>query len=110
MVEELLPTAITLMVQINMKKRIVLRFYRLSDECHMGLPGSSAGFFHVAFSTGTNDISPKGFAAHTPWDYVVERQFAGRITFAAILTTVFIAGEDVSAIKLYFVSRQTVVE
>jgi len=41
---------------------------------------------------------------------VVERQFAGWETFAAILAAVSVAGEDVPPIEFYLASRQTVVE
>ena len=73
MVEELLPAFVALMAEVNMEKGIVLRLYGLSDEYHIGLSWSSAGLFNVAFSTGTNDITPHGFAAHAPGDDMVER-------------------------------------
>jgi hypothetical protein len=41
---------------------------------------------------------------------VVKRQLAGPLSFAAILTSVFIASEDVSPIKFHLVSGQTVVK
>ena len=58
MVEELLPSAVTLMAQVNMNERIVLWLDGLLDKRHSGLAGGSASFFHVAFCAGTNYIIP----------------------------------------------------
>ena len=71
-VEELLPAAITLMAQEDMKKRIMLRFYGLSEKRHTGLSRRSAGLFHITFCAGTDNISPIGFSAHAPGYNVVE--------------------------------------
>ena len=105
MVEELLPAMVALFTEMDVNVRIVPRLDGLLDQLHPGVLWSSAAFSDVAGCAGTNYVFPDRFAAHASGDYVVERQFAGRITFAAILTSVFIAGEDVPAIKLYFVSR-----
>ncbi|GAI88489.1 unnamed protein product, partial [marine sediment metagenome] len=40
---------------------------------------------------------------------MVEREFTGGEAFAAILTSVFVAGEDISAVEFDLVSRQTVI-
>ncbi len=110
MVKELLPTAVALMAQVNMNEHVVFRLDRFLDERHSCLVGSSAALFHIAFCAGTNHIPPNWFAAHTPGDNVVKRQFAGWIPLAAILTPVFITSKDISAVKLYLVSRQTVIK
>ena len=88
----------------------MLRLDGLLDKGHSGLPGSSASFFHVAFCAGTNYIFPNRLASHTLRDNVVKRQLAGSLSFAAILTSAFIASEDVSPIKFHLVSGQTVVK
>jgi len=82
----------------------------LLDELHAGMFYGLAAFFDVAGRAGTNDVFPGCFAAQAARDYVVERQFAGREVLAAILAMVFVAGEDVPAVELDLVSRQTVVE
>lgn len=69
-----------------------------------------AAFFNVAAGTGTYYVLPGRFTAHASGDYVVERQFAGRETLAAILAVVFVAGEDVPPVEFYLVSRQAVVK
>jgi hypothetical protein len=71
-VEELLPAAITLMAQEDMKKRIMLRFYGLSEKRHTGLSGGSPGLFDITFCAGTDNISPNSFPSHTPRYNVVE--------------------------------------
>ena len=110
MVEELLPTVVALMAEMNVNKRIAFRLDGFLDKLQSSLLWRSASLFHVAFRAGTNDIFPSGFAAHTPRDNVVKRQLAGWMAFAAILTFISIASEDVSAIKFDLVSRQTVVK
>ncbi len=93
-----------------MNEGIAFWFDGFSDECHTGLDRGFAAFFHVAFCTGANYVRPDRFAAHTPGDNVVEGQFAGWMAFAAILTAILVAGEDVSSIELYFGSRQAVIK
>jgi len=110
MVEELLPTAVALMAKMNMNKGIVFGLYRFLDKCHMCLLGRASAFSNIAPGAGTNDVLPDGFAAYTSGDDVVEREFAGWELPAAVLTPVSIASKDVSAVKFYLVSRQTVVE
>ncbi len=72
MVEELLPAAITMMTQEDMHKGIVPGLYGLSKKCHGSLPGRSAGFFHIALSTCTDNIFPNSLSAHTPWNDMVK--------------------------------------
>ena len=110
MVEKLLPAAITVMAQVNMQKGIVPGFYWLPTKRHTGLAWCSTGFLHIALCAGTDNISPNGFSAHTPRNDMVERQFACRLAFSAILTPVLVPGEDVSAIKFYLAARQTIVK
>ena len=110
MVEELLPTVVTLIAEMNVNKRIAFRLDGFLDKLQSGLRWRSAALSHIAFRARTNNIFPSGFAAHTPGDNVVKRQLAGGIAFAAILTFISIASEDISAIKFHLVSRQTVVK
>jgi len=109
-VEELLPTTVAGLAEMNVDKRIVFRSGGLLDEGHSGLLGSSASLYDVTFCAGANHIFPIRFSAHTARDNVVERQFAGRISLATILTSVFVASEDISSIEFDLVSRQTVVK
>ena len=110
MVEELLPAFVSFMAEVDACQRVMSGFYRVLDKFHAGDFRSSAALFDVTGRAGTNDVFPRGFAAHGPGDYMVERQFAGREALAAVLTSVFVAGEDISAIEFHFVSRQAVVE
>ena len=110
MVEELLPASITLMAQENMHKGIVPGLYGLSKKRHPGLLGRSAGFFHIALSTGTDNIFPNRFSAHTPWYDMIQRQFTGRLALATILAFVFVSREDISSIKFHLAARQTVIK
>ena len=72
MVEELLPTAVALMAQVNVDKRIAFWLDGLLDECHPCLAGGSTTFFHVAFRTGADHIFPGGFAAYALRDNMVK--------------------------------------
>lgn len=110
MVEELLPATITLVTQVDVNEGIVLRPDGLLDEHHARLFRSSAAFSDVAFGARTDNIVPNSLAAHAPRGNVVKRELAGRLAPATILAPVFIASEDVSAIKLDFGPRQTVVK
>ena len=73
MVEELLPTTVAGLAEMDMDKRIVPGFGGLLDQRHSGLFWGSASFFDVAVGAGTDDIFPDRFAAHTAGDNVVER-------------------------------------
>jgi hypothetical protein len=98
------------MTQVNVDKGVVFWPDRFLDKGQSRLLWRSSAFFDIAHRAGTNYIFPDCFATHTPWDNVVKGQFTGRISFAAILTSIFITSEDVSAIKFDLVSRQTVVK
>ena len=110
MVEELLPASVAGLAEVNVHKRIVLGLGGETDKGEAGLLRSSATFLHVTFGAGADHISPIRFSACTARDNVVEGQFAGGETFAAILAAVSVAGEDVPPIEFYLASRQAVVE
>jgi hypothetical protein len=110
MVEELLPAFVTRLAKVNVNKRIVLRPDRSADESQAGLLWGSAAFFNVALRAGTDHILPTRFSACTFRNNVVEGQFAGRETPAAILAAVSVTGEDIAAIEFYLAPWQAVVE
>jgi hypothetical protein len=58
MVEELLPTTVAGLAEMNVDKRIVPGSGGLLDERHSGLLGSSASLYHITLCAGTNHISP----------------------------------------------------
>ena len=95
---------------MDVDERVVLRFNGFADECQTGLLGGSTAFLDIAFRAGTNDVSPNGLAAHASGDDVVEGKFAGGESFAAILASVLVAGEDISAIELDLASGQAVIK
>jgi len=80
------------------------------DEGHACLLGGSASLLDVALGAGTDNIIPEGLSAHTSGDNVVEREFAGAESLAAILAFVPIARKDVSSIEFDVGSRQAVVK
>ena len=88
----------------------MFRLDGLADECQPGLLGSSAAFLDVTFRAGTNDVCPNGFAAHASGDDMVKGQLAGGKAFAAILASILVAGEDVSAIEFHVTSGQAVIK
>ena len=110
MVEELLPTAVSLVTQVNMDKRVVPGPARLSHKRHSRLMGSAPALFDIALCAGADDVLPGRLASHASGDNVVKRQLAGRVPLAAVLASVLVAGKDISAIEFYLISRQTVVE
>ena len=71
-VEELLPTAVSLPAQMDMNKRIVRGLDGFCNEFNTGLFGCSAAFFYVAFGAGADYICPERFAPHTARDNVVK--------------------------------------
>ena len=110
MVEELFPGSVSLVSEVDVYEGVVLWSDGHFDECHACLLWCSASFFDVALGAGTDNIIPEGLSAHTSWDNVVEREFAGPESLAAILAFVPIAGEDVSSIEFDVGSRQAVVK
>ena len=110
MVEELFPALVPAVAEMNVDERILFRLYGFLYKVHPCVLWSSTAFVNVAFGAGTDYVFPNRLAAHTSGNNVVEGQFAGRKAFAAILTSVFVASEDVSTIKPHVASRQTVVE
>jgi len=109
-VEELLPGTVAGLAEMDVDERIVSGFGRFLDQRHSCLFWGSASFFDVAVGAGADDIFPDRFAAHTAGDNVVERQLSSWVAFATILASIFVAGEDVSAVELDVVLRQTVIE
>jgi len=109
-VEELLPTAVTLMAQMNVDKWITFWLDGFLDKGQSCLPRGAASLFDVAFGTGANDVLPNRFSADASWDNVVKGQLGSWIAFATILTSIFVASEDVTAVEFYIISRQTVVK
>jgi len=107
-VEELLPASVTLVAEVNVDERIAFWLDRFLDKSQARLPWCATTFFDIAFRTGTNNILPNRFAAHTSWDDVVKGQLAGRIAFAAILTSIFVTSKDVPTVEFYIVSGQAV--
>ena len=110
MVEELLPAFVAFMAEVDVGQRIVPGLNGLFYQRHAGDFRGLAALSDVARRTGTNDIFPGCFAAQAPGDDVVEGQFAGREAFAAILTSVFVTGEDITPVEFHLVPRQAVVK
>ena len=73
MVEELLPAFVAFVAEVDAGQRVMSWFDRVLDKFHTGDFRRSAALFNVARRAGTNDIFPRGFAAHGPGDYMVER-------------------------------------
>jgi hypothetical protein len=98
------------MSEMDVQEGVVFWPDGFRNKGHSGVSGSSASFFDVALHAGANDIRPDGFSTESPWNDVVERKFGGGVFFAAILAGVFVACEDVSAVELDFILRQSVVK
>ena len=73
MVEELLPASVAVVVQVDVYEGVMPGSNGFFNKLHMCGFGRSASFFNVALGTGTDDVLPCCFAAHTPRDDVVER-------------------------------------
>ena len=98
------------MSQVDVNERITLRLDGVLDELHIGLFGGAAAFSGVAPRTGANNICPNQFTAHTSGDNMIERKLTRTKMQTAILTEVAVAGENVPAIELHLVPRQTVIK
>ena len=71
-VEELLPTTVAFLTQVDVDKRIVPGLDGLSDERQARLLGHSAAFFNIAVRAGANHIFPNRFSAHSSRNDVVQ--------------------------------------
>jgi len=109
-VEELFPTLVSVVPEMDVGERVVSGFGGLFDQLHAGVFRAPTALPDVAGRAGTDDIFPDRLAANTSRDYVIERQFTGWEAFAAVLADVLVAGEDVAAVELHVVSRQAVVK
>jgi len=110
MVEELFPALVSPVAEVDMDEGVVPGLHGLLYQLHARLMQALAAFPDVAGGTGTDNILPGSFAAHTPRDDVVERQFAGREMLAAVLASVPVAGENITAVEFDLGSGQAVVE
>ena len=72
MVEELFPTSVAVMAEMDVDKGVVSGPNGLFNKLHPGVFGSSASFFNVALGAGANNIFPSCFAAHASGDDVVK--------------------------------------
>jgi len=95
---------------MDVDKRIVPGLDGLADKCQACLLWHSAAFFDVAVGARADHIFPYGFSAHSSGDDVVQRQLAGRIALAAILTPILVASKDIATIELHVGRRQAVIE
>ena len=90
-VEELLPTAISVMAQMHVNHGIAFWSDGFCDEGYVGLFRSSAALLDVAPGTRTDDVFPDGLSSGTPWYHVVQRQFGSGELLSAVLANVIIA-------------------
>lgn len=72
MVEELLPASVSLVAEVDMDEGVVPGPDGFLDEGHAGVARGAASFPDIAPGARANDILPGGFAAHGPWDDMVE--------------------------------------
>ena len=73
MVEELFPASVSVVAEVDVDEWVVSWLDGLLNELHPGVLWSLAAFLDVAGCAGAHNIFPDSFAAHTPWDDVVER-------------------------------------
>ncbi len=67
-------------------------------------------FFDVALQAGTDHVFPSALSAEPPGDNMVQGQLGGGEFFAAVLTAVAVAGEEVSAVEFDGLAGQTVIK
>ena len=109
-IEELLPTAVTLVVEMYMNNRIAPRFDGFGDEFHMGLFRGPTALLDITLCARTYHILPRRAAPHTPWYHVIKRQLRRWMLFAAILAQIAVASINIPAIELDRRPRQTIIE
>lgn len=109
MVEELFPTLVTVMGQMDVNDGVSLGSNGFCDQRHPGLIGRAAPFAGVTARTGTDQILPSGFSPGAPGDNMVQRQFRRGKSFPAILTPIPVPGKNIPSIKFHRRSWQTII-
>src|SRR5437588_12022891 len=87
------------MRQLEVQERTALWLFRLADQAEVRLLRRPAPLADVATDAGANDVVPGALAPLAPRRDVVETQFRGRGSPAAVLALVIVPRETVAAIE-----------
>ena len=98
------------MAQVDVDERVVLGPDGLLDQRHAGLLRRLAPLPDVARRACADNVRPNRLAPHTPRNNVVQRKLARRESFAAVLASVLVAGENIPTIELHLRPRQPIVK
>jgi hypothetical protein len=109
-VEELLPRTVPWVREVQADGGVAARLDGLIDKRHRGLLGRSSAFPDVALEAAADDILPRRFSAHYPWNDVVEGKLGRLVLCAAILAFALVAGIDVAAIEFYVGPGEAIVD
>ena len=97
------------MADADRQDRVVRGLAGLADQGHVGLGRGASAFAAVAAHAAAHQVLPTGSAALGARHDVVEAEFLGGKSFAAVLAAVVVAGKDVAAVELGFAPRHAVV-
>src|SRR5262249_39008049 len=108
-IEERLPGLVFRLRELQIQHRAPLRLFGPANERHMRLARRATTLPHVALQTRADDVIPGGYAPLAPRHDVVQAQFGGRKTLAAVLALVVVAREDVAPVEFHRLLGQLVV-
>ena len=107
-VDKVFPTVVLLEAEIDLHERPPLRPLRFADQAHVRFARKPIALTCIARDAGANHILPGRSPAPVARHDVIQIELAAIEEFAAILTGVFIALEDVVPGKLYFFLRKPI--
>ena len=99
--QEGLPTFIFRVLELASKQWMLARSLGLSYESHARLLGRPSAFAGIAGDTAADDIFPPHLATLATRSHVIQTEFTGRKSLAAILTSISIASENVPPIETH---------
>lgn len=105
-VEKLLPGGVAIVGELDRQGRASSGFDRLLDQLHPGLGGGSASFSDVALEATANQVFPGGGSALRAGNDMIQAQLRRAEPLAAVLATVVVAGEDVTAVEFDLLAGQ----
>jgi len=110
MVQELFPTVIARVPQMDMYERIAVRFPGFFDEFHVGLSRSPPPLLGIASNAGTHNVLPHGFPPQAPGKHMIKRQLLRRKVLTTVLASIMIPGKQIPPVEFHLIARETVIK
>ena len=106
-VEKLLPREVPVVRELHIDDRIPTRLDGVADQAKPRLLWRSTAFSDVALVARADDVLPTVAPASGSRYDMVQAQLGRRVSLAAILTGVAVAGEEVSTVESDFLFRKS---